>query len=251
MNLAFLLTNITIPVHDEETRLPRSLPRLHRFLHDRFRFEFEIVIADNASTDRTPEIARDLAREHDRVRVLRLEEKGRGRALKHAWGTSDAAILSYMDVDLSTDLEAFPALIEALATGGFDVAFGSRLLPASSTTRGWKREIISRCYNRIIRMVCGARFADAQCGFKAITREAATGLLPLVEDNGWFFDTELLILAEKMGWRALELPVRWVDDPDSHVKIWRTAVEDLFEWQCNRGVGRGGAIHRSECGRRA
>jgi glycosyltransferase involved in cell wall biosynthesis len=214
-------------VFDEEERLPRSLPRLHRFLHDRCRFEFEIVIADNASTDRTPEIARELAREHDRVQVLRLEDKGRGRALKHAWGTSDAAILSYMDVDLSTDLDSFPTLIEALATGGFDVAFGSRLLPASSTTRGWKREIISRCYNQIIRIICDTRFADAQCGFKAISREAATRLLPLVEDNGWFFDTELLILAEKLGWRLCEQPVRWVDDSDSRVRICRTAVEDL------------------------
>jgi glycosyltransferase involved in cell wall biosynthesis len=227
MNLDFMLTNITIPVHDEERRLPRSLPRLHRFLHDRCPFEFEIVIADNASTDRTPEIARELAEAHDRVRVLRLEEKGRGRALKKAWGESDASILSYMDVDLSTDLQSFPALIEAVAIGGFDVAIGSRLLQESSTTRGWKRELISRCYNRMIRMVCGTRFRDAQCGFKALTHEAATRLLPLVEDNGWFFDTELLILAEKLGWRLYELPVRWLDDSDSHVKIWRTAVDDL------------------------
>jgi glycosyltransferase involved in cell wall biosynthesis len=222
-----MLVNVTIPVYNEAERLPRSLPRLHRFLCESCPFDFEIVIADNGSTDGTPGLAADLLRQHRQVRVLRLEEPGRGRALKRAWRESPADILSYMDVDLSTDLAAFCPLIEPLADGCFDVAIGSRLLPASSTTRGWKRDLISRCYNRLIKVAFGTRFADAQCGFKAITRTAAAALLPLVKDDAWFFDTELLILAEKLGYRVFEVPVRWVDDSDSHVRIWKTAIEDL------------------------
>jgi glycosyltransferase involved in cell wall biosynthesis len=225
--MALMLVNVTIPVCDEEIRLPRSLPELHRFLREHCRFEFEIVIADNASNDRTPAIAQDWANRHPEVRVLRLEQKGRGRALREAWSGSPADILSYMDVDLSSDLVAFPALIEALAGGGYDLATGSRLLKPSLTTRGLKREILSRGYNRLVRLSCGTRFSDAQCGFKAITRSAAARLLPLIRDHGWFFDTELLVLAEKLGHRLFELPVCWVDDPDSHVRIWRTAIEDL------------------------
>ncbi|MCL4180017.1 MAG: glycosyltransferase family 2 protein [Verrucomicrobia bacterium] len=219
--------NVTIPVYNEAERLPRSLPRLHRFLCENWRFEFEVVIADNGSTDGTSDLAADLAREHRQVRVLRLEDPGRGRALKRAWRESGADVLSYMDVDLSTDLAAFGPLIKPLAEGGFDMAIGSRLLPGSVTTRGWKRDLISRCYNRLIKVAFRTRFADAQCGFKAITRSAAAALLPLVEDDAWFFDTELLILAETLGYRVFEFPVRWVDDSDSHVRIWKTAIEDI------------------------
>lgn len=222
-----MLVNVTIPVYNEAQRLPRSLPQLHRFLCENCPFDFEVVIADNGSTDGTSDLAADLAREHRQVRVLRLEEPGRGRALKRAWRESGADILSYMDVDLSTDLGAFPSLIEPLTAGRSDVAIGSRLLPTSLITRGWKRDFISRCYNRLIRLGFRTRFADAQCGFKAITRSAAAALLPLVEDDAWFFDTELLILAEKLGYRVFELPVRWVDASDSHVRIWKTAVEDI------------------------
>ncbi len=222
-----MLVNVTIPVYNEAERLPRSLPRLHRFLCENCPFDFEMVIADNGSTDETPTLAADLARKHRQVRVLRLEEPGRGRALKRAWRESGADILSYMDVDLSTDLAAFGPLIKPLAEGGFDMAIGSRLLPGSVTTRGWKRDLISRSYNHLLKLGFRAEFADAQCGFKAITRSAAAALLPLVEDDAWFFDTELLILAQKLGYRVFELPVRWVDDSDSHVRIWRTAIEDI------------------------
>jgi glycosyltransferase involved in cell wall biosynthesis len=224
-----MLVNVTIPVFNEAVRLPRGLPVLHRFLVERCRFDFEVVIADNGSTDRTPEIAHELVREYRGVRLLRLDEKGRGRALKEAWGegAGTAEVLTYMDVDLSTDLEAFPRLVEAVQSGGFDLAIGSRLTAGSRTTRGWKRELTSRCYNRLIRMICGTRFADAQCGFKAMTRRAAIELLPRVEDDGWFFDTELLVLAGRLGYRVFELPVRWVDDPDTRVRIWATALGDI------------------------
>ena len=221
------LVNITIPVFNEERRLEESLPKLHGFLFGHCPFNFEIVIADNASTDRTLDCARGFSETHPAVRVVHLEQKGRGRAIKKVWSESQADVLSYMDVDLSTDLAAFPSLIEALISGRFDLAIGSRLLKSSLTTRGFKREFISRGYNQLIKMFFHTRFSDAQCGFKAITREGASALLPLVEDNGWFMDTELLILAEKLGYRISDLAVRWVDDSDSRVKIWSTALGDI------------------------
>ncbi len=219
--------NVTVPVFNEERRLKQNGPRLLAFLQDHCRFRFELVIANNASTDATLEVAQGLASTHQQVRVVHLEQKGRGGALRAVWSASSARILSYMDVDLSTDLAAFPPLVEALIGGGFDLATGSRLLKPSLTSRGWKRETLSRGYNRLIRILFRTGFSDAQCGFKALTRRAATELIPQVEDNGWFMDTELLILAERLGYRIFDLPVMWVDDTDSRVKIWSTAIADL------------------------
>jgi len=219
--------NVTIPVFNEVRRLSDSVEKLILFLNANCRYTWEIVIANNASTDRTWQIARQLEQADSSVHVVHLDQKGRGRALRKVWNESDADILSYMDVDLSTDLKAFPSLIEALVTGGFDLAIGSRLLEHSETTRGFKREVLSRSYNLLIKAALRTHFSDAQCGFKAITRDAAKKLLPLVEDNAWFFDTELLVLAEKLGYRIHDLPVHWVDDTDSRVRILNTAFEDL------------------------
>lgn len=196
-------------------------------LPDSVPFDYELVIANNGSTDRTLEIARQLAREHRRVRVLDVAEQGRGRALQRAWQSSPAAVLSYMDVDLSTDLAAFPSLIGAVASGDFDLAIGSRLLPGARVQRRWKRELTSRGYNRLVRALVHTRLADAQCGFKAISRTAAQALLPQVQDPGWFFDTELLVLAERLGYRICEIPVHWVEERDSRVNIFSTALADL------------------------
>lgn len=232
-----MLINLTIPVYNEERRLPPSVAKLIEVLPGHGRFDFEVLIADNASTDRTLEIASGLSERFPQLRVAHLDQKGRGRALKQVWLESAADVLSYMDVDLSTDLAAHPALIEAVAEKGFDLAVGSRLLPGSQVQRGWKREVISRGYNRLVKLMLHTRFSDAQCGFKAISRQAAQMLLPLVEDSGWFFDTELLVLAEKLGYRICEVPVRWVDDPDSRVRIWSTAIDDvrgLFRLRRNR-----------------
>ncbi len=219
--------NVTIPVANEERRLPRSLPVLHGFLSDERRFTFQIVIANNGSTDRTQEIAEGLSREYPDVRVLQSAESGRGGAVKRAWLGSGAEVLSYMDVDLATDLEAFPALVEAVASGRADIAIGSRLMAGSKTTRSWRRELISRAYVRLAKLLCGLRCSDAQCGFKAISRAAAQALLAQVEDNGWFFDTELLVRAQWGGWRIAEVPVNWTEDRDSRVKILRTAWQDV------------------------
>jgi putative flippase GtrA len=219
--------DIVVPVYNEEADLEQSVRRLAAHLADRFPFSFRITIADNASTDATPAIAAQLAAELDGVTVVRLAEKGRGRALRAAWGASDASVLAYCDVDLSTDLNALLPLVAPLLSGHSDLAIGTRLGHGSRVVRGPKREFISRTYNLILRGTLAARFSDAQCGFKAIRADVARRLLPLVEDTGWFFDTELLVLAERAGLRIHEVPVDWVDDPNSSVDIVATAVADL------------------------
>jgi len=222
-----MLLNITVPVLNEETQLSAAIRAIDRLIVQNTRERCEIVIANNGSTDRTREVAESLANEFSFVRVVHLEKRGRGRAVKAAWLESQADLLSYMDVDLSTDLSAWPFLVESLTSGNYDVATGSRLLRPDWTKRGWKRESISRAYNYLVKALLHTRFSDAQCGFKAITRRAAQQLLPRVEDGHWFFDTELLVLAEKLGYRIYDLPVRWVDDPDSRVKILPTAWEHV------------------------
>lgn len=222
-----MLVNVTIPVYNEEQILPSSIKTLQQFLEHHCRFEWEIVIANNASTDRTLEVARQLSSEVQGVRVVHLDQKGRGRALKKVWTESPADILSYMDVDLSSNLYAFPPLVEALMSGGFDIGIGSRLLKASTTRRSVKRETISRAYNLLVKAFFYTKFSDAQCGFKAITKKATQELLPSIEDTGWFFDTELLVIGEKLGYRIFDLPVSWIEDLDSRVKIVRTALDDI------------------------
>ncbi|MFZ3498802.1 glycosyltransferase [Streptomyces sp. 5.8] len=232
--------DVVIPVFNEETDLGPCVRRLHEHLTRTFPYPFRITIADNASTDRTPEVAAALAASVAGVRSTRLEQKGRGRALRTVWGESEAPVLAYMDVDLSTDLNALLPLVAPLISGHSDLAIGTRLARSSRVVRGAKREFISRAYNLLLRSSLSARFSDAQCGFKAIRREVATRLLPLVEDSGWFFDTELLVLAERAGLRIHEVPVDWVDDPDSTVHIARTAAEDLKGvWRVGRALAVG------------
>jgi putative flippase GtrA len=219
--------DVVIPVYNEETDLEPCIRRLHAHLGDHFPYPFRITIADNASTDTTLRVAERLAREFPEVIVKHLDEKGRGRALRAVWSTSDAGVLAYMDVDLSTDLAALSPLVAPLISGHSDVAIGSRLARGARVVRGPKREFISRCYNLILRGALAARFSDAQCGFKAIRADVAARLLPHVQDTGWFFDTELLVLAQRAGLRIYEVPVDWVDDPDSSVDIIATATADL------------------------
>lgn len=226
------MVDIVIPVHNEERDLRASVLRLHAYLTQQFPFSARITIADNASTDSTPAVAAELAEELPEVRVLRLKEKGRGRALAAAWLTSDARVVSYMDVDLSTDLSALLPLVAPVISGHSQVSIGSRLVAGSRVRRGPKREVISRVYNILLRLVLRVRFKDAQCGFKALRADVARSLLPDVVNRNWFFDTELLVRAERAGLRIHELPVDWTDDPDSRVDIVATAIEDL------RGVWR-------------
>ncbi|MDJ0392560.1 bifunctional glycosyltransferase family 2/GtrA family protein [Rhodococcus sp. G-MC3] len=231
---------VVIPVYNEEADLEQCIRRLHAHLGDNIPFRAQITIADNASTDGTLAVAARLAEEIDGVRVHHLEEKGRGRALKAVWLASDADVVAYMDVDLSTDLNALMPLIAPLMSGHSDLAIGSRLSRSSRVVRGAKREFISRSYNLILRTSLRARFSDAQCGFKAMRTDVARELLPLVQDTGWFFDTELLVIAEKVGLRIHEVPVDWVDDPNSSVNIVDTAVKDLQGcWRVGRALASG------------
>lgn len=221
------LVEVVIPVYNEERVLAASVRRLHAYLADTFPYPFRITIADNASTDGTWRAARELMARLEHVHAVHLDLKGRGRALRHVWGTSDADVVAYMDVDLSTDLDAFLPLVAPLISGHSDLAIGSRLTRGSAVVRGPRREVISRCYNLLLRTTLAARFSDAQCGFKAARTEIVQALLPSVEDEEWFFDTELLLLAERNGLRIHEVPVDWVDDPDSRVDVVRTARDDL------------------------
>jgi len=222
------LIDVVIPVYNEQEALEGSVARLSAYLEAHCPYRWRIVIADNASIDQTPQIGRRLAAASERVEYVRLEQKGRGRALKHVWSQSPADVMSYMDVDLSTSLDCFLPLVQPLVERRFDVAIGSRLARGAQVTRGLKREVISRIYNLIIKvMFPRKRFSDAQCGFKAISQKAARELLPLVKDTGWFFDSELLLKAEARGYRIHEVPVTWVDDPGTSVKIAHTAWEDL------------------------
>jgi glycosyltransferase involved in cell wall biosynthesis len=229
--------DIVVPVHNEERELAANIRRLHAYLRSGFPFTARITIADNASTDATLDVAHELAAQLPGLRVVRLDEKGRGRALRAAWSSSDAQVLAYMDCDLSTDLAALLPLVAPLLSGHSDVAIGSRLTRGARVVRGPKRELISRAYNLILHTVLSTRFTDAQCGFKAIRADRARELLPQVQDGAWFFDTELLVLAERQGLRIHEVPVDWVDDTDSRVHLVSTAVDDL------RGVAR---MYRSQ-----
>jgi glycosyltransferase involved in cell wall biosynthesis len=221
------VVDIVVPVYNEQAVLAESVTTLERFLRQQFPFTWRITIADNASTDETWSIASTLAATLDGVRAIHLDQKGRGRALRTAWTANDATIVAYMDVDLSTGLDALLPLIAPLVSGHSDVAIGSRLATGATVARGPRREFISRSYNAILRTVFANGFRDAQCGFKAVRTDVAEKLLPMIEDQEWFFDTELLLLAEHNGLRVHEVPVTWIDDPDSRVHIASTAKKDL------------------------
>jgi putative flippase GtrA len=232
--------DVVIPVYNEEADLPQCVHRLHAFLANEVPYRSRITIAENASTDETLAVAHQLADQLPDISVIHLEAKGRGGALQQAWSTSDATVVAYMDVDLSTDLSALMPLVAPLISGHSDVAIGSRLAASSRVVRGPKREFISRSYNLLLRGALGARFSDAQCGFKAMRTDVARQLLPLVSDTGWFFDTEMLVIADRAGLRIHEVPVDWVDDPDSRVDIVRTAIEDLKGcWRVGRALATG------------
>jgi putative flippase GtrA len=234
------VVDIVIPVYNEAHDLAASVHRLSDYLAESFPYPYRIVVADNASTDRTWLIAEELTTDLPHVEALHLDAKGRGRALREAWLTSTADVVAYMDVDLSTDLKALLPLVAPLVSGHSDVAIGTRLARGSRVLRGPKREFISRSYNLLLRTVLGVSFSDAQCGFKAVRRDVADRLLPMVEDNNWFFDTELLVLAQRAGLRIHEVPVDWTDDPGTTVDVVATAAEDLHGIvRLMRGLGSG------------
>ena len=218
--------DVVIPVYNEEHVLAQSVATLRDFLKDNLDKQWKIIIADNASTDRTWEVAQGLDKEYPEVTAVHIDRKGRGRALRKVWLESDADIVSYMDVDLSTGLDAFPKIIQAIEDG-YGVSTGSRLIGKSNVKRSFKRELTSRGYNFLIRALFFTKWHDAQCGFKAASRKAVDELVPLIQNQEWFFDTELLILAGMKGYKIKEVPVTWVEDPDTRVDIIKTVREDL------------------------
>lgn len=220
--------NVVIPVYNEEKELEESIVTLHRFLTAELGdFDWKITIVDNASTDRTSAIAKALGSKRQRVRAVHLDQKGRGRAVKHAWREYTADVNAYMDVDLSTDLKHFPSLVGSLVRG-YDIAIGSRNVHGARVYgRSLLRTITSKGYILLIKLLFWVHFSDAQCGFKAVTRRVVEELVPRIHDNEWFFDSELLIVGEKLGLRICEEPVTWIDNPGSTVRVMKTAQGDL------------------------
>ena len=232
---------IVIPVYNEATSLPTSIPHLVESLSSLVPFTTMVTIADNASIDNTWIVAGELERQLPSVRRVHLDQKGRGRKLKKVWLESECDVVAYMDVDLSTDLHALLPLLAPLVSDHSDIAIGSRLARSANVVRGSKRELISQTYNHMLRLMMSAHFSDAQCGFKAMRTDVARVILPHVEDPNWFFDTEVLLLAEKAGYRIHEVPVDWTDDPDSCVNVVETALQDLRGmWRVRRNI----ASHR-------
>ncbi|TYB58068.1 glycosyltransferase [Nonomuraea sp. PA05] len=219
--------DIVIPVLNEERALPGCVRTLARFLDAGFPLPWRITIVDNGSTDATWPVATALAGEFAQVHARRLDIRGRGAALRAAWLDSPADVVAYMDVDLSTDLGALFPLVASVAGGHSELAVGTRLAPGARTRRSVRREVVSRGYNALLRHGFGVRFSDAQCGFKAARTDAVRPLVRRIRDDSWFFDTELLLLAEHNGLRVHEVPVDWIEDGDSRVKVIRTAVDDL------------------------
>ncbi len=223
-----LSLNVCLPVYNEEKELEESVRTLHRFLSAELGdFDWNITIVDNASIDRTYSLAKTLASKFARVRALHLDQKGRGRAVKHAWREYPADVNAYMDVDLSTDLKCFPPLVGALVRG-YDIAIGSRNAHGARVYgRSLLRTITSKSYILLIKFFFWVHFSDAQCGFKAVTKKVVEELVPKIVDDEWFFDSELLIVGEKIGLRIYEEPVSWIDNPGSTVRVMKTAQGDL------------------------
>lgn len=219
--------DIVIPVLNEAHVLRGSVETVLGFCRAQLPYQWQIVIVDNGSNDGTQNVAKELVAEHSEVQFIYLQQRGRGRALRHAWLQSKADVVCYMDVDLSTKLVHLRELVDSVASGGYAVATGSRLMRASRTTRSFKREVVSRIYNLVVKAVLLTRFSDAQCGFKAVSRKAVEEIVPQIEDQSWFFDTELLVLAEKQGYTIKDIPVEWIEDDDSRVKIIKTGWDDL------------------------
>jgi glycosyltransferase involved in cell wall biosynthesis len=232
---------VVIPVLNEAHVLERSVERVRQYLSRSFPYGWRIVIVDNGSTDGTAAAARRLSERYGDTVFYSIEQRGRGRALRYAWLNSRADAVCYMDVDLSTELAFLNVLAGAVLEEGYDIATGSRLLPQSRIRRSMAREFISRVYNALVRLVLRTGFSDAQCGFKALSRSAVEKIVPQVQDQSWFFDTELLTLAEKSGLRIKDIPVVWIEDDDSRVKILRTAWDDLKGiWRLRRQLWSGG-----------
>ncbi len=217
---------VVIPVYNEERVLLESMMTLTTFLDYHDNYNWQVVIADNASKDGTGDIGRIVSKRYPNISYLYIPRKGRGIALRTAWTNTDCDFVSYMDVDLSTSMKGLVRAVEMLDAGA-QIVVGNRLHAESGIKRCFKREFVSRSYNVVIRHTLGTHFHDAHCGFKTARRDVAQALLPYIEDNEWFFDTEFLFYAERLGYRIDEIPVIWIEDLNTKAKIFKDAKDDL------------------------
>jgi len=237
MNADRQLVEIVVPVYDEVATLAANVEVLLAYLREEFPFRYRIVIADSAGVEGTRAVAASLAARHEEVTLLGLGRKGRGVALRTAWLASDADVVSTIDVDLSTQLESFLPLVAPVLSGHSELAVGTRLAHDAGIGRRLERDLV---YNGLIRAAFRVGFSDARCGFKAIRADVARRLLPFVEDDGSFFDTELLLLAERNGLRIHEVPVDRSEDLDSRVELLPAIAADLRGlWRMRRSFWRG------------
>jgi len=221
--------DIVIPVYNEAPILRKNVSRVVSFLElDSAYKDYKVIIVDNGSRDKTFEIAQELAVQYAKVNVIHLNQKGRGRALRKAWQESEADIVSYMDADLSTDLEAMHKLFNAIIIDGYDIAVGFRLSSVFRVKRTLVRSFLSYGYNLLIKIIWRIKeLPDVQCGFKALTKNAADAIVPKIENQNWFFDTELLILAYRRRCKIKFIPVKWEERLNGKVKILDTVFEDI------------------------
>jgi glycosyltransferase involved in cell wall biosynthesis len=204
--------NVTIPVINEEIMLPDAVRAVNARLQADFPDgDWVIVVSDNASTDATPRLTKAMLSEFPNLRYVRLEKVGKGLGVRCGWEAYPADINVFLDADLATDLGSLKPLVAAVERSG-GVAIGSRYHPASEVQRSPFRLMISHGYRLVFRLWLGLRVRDAACGFKAISGEVLKKVVPLVKDNRWFFDTELLVRAQRAGYPITEVPVRWKEE---------------------------------------
>lgn len=229
---------ITIPILNEEATLDAQVRKARHFIENNLRdfAQITLVLADNGSTDATPDIARSLEQELTGIRYLRLEQRGVGRALKASWGQSKAEIVGYMDLDLATDLRYLRPALEKLSNDQADIVTGSRLAKGARVIgRSPLRNFTSRCFNLIVKKMFRIAFSDGMCGFKFLKRSCLENLRNAgAVSDGWFFATEILVTGEYLGYRVYDLAVEWTDDPNSKVKIGKLAIEYLKAMQVLR-----------------
>lgn len=209
--------SVVLPAYNESELIVDSVEKVRNVLLE-LGWTFEIIIAENGSTDGSDIISKMLSEEYEEVKHLHTE-KGRGNALRAAFKKAEGDVIMYMDMDLSTDLRYIEVIVNSILDG-YDVVTGSRLLPESVVVgRISKREITSRAYNFLVRLILGSKLMDHQCGFKAYNKESLRVIIDDVKDNDWSFDTEILVKSQKKGFKVTEIPVYWVDNTDTSVKL--------------------------------
>ena len=214
--------DIVIPVYNEEVNLEKNINILTEWLKNNFKYEWIVTIADNGSTDNTKKIAKDLDMKNKKIILKEITSKGRGIALRESWLSSTSDICAFMDIDLSTELEYLNEIIYPIVELECEICCGSRWMSSSNVKRGLFRGILSWSYNFILQTTLGLKIKDSQIGFKAIKTDTAKKVIPLIKDNEWFFDTELLLISQKNDLKIKQIPVIWIDHPKSTVVVLKT-----------------------------